>query len=119
MKRLSLFFLTLIVPMHLAWANVSCYSHTEVANTHFVTAHDDHENCGSHSHSHEFIEHEFVSANGDEHSAHCDACHAHLSTIIQEGFVWLYHDQPSFYTPQISYSLAFISADVPDRPQWL
>ena len=34
-KRLAIFLLALTVPMHFAWANVTCYSNTEAKNTHF------------------------------------------------------------------------------------
>ena len=63
MKRLALFLMALIVPMQFAWANIACYSHTQVKNTHFehVDSHD--KDCVSHSHSHNFIEHEVGNAN--------------------------------------------------------
>ena len=35
MKRLAIFLIALIVPINFAWANVACYSHTEVMNAHF------------------------------------------------------------------------------------
>jgi hypothetical protein len=119
MKRLALFFMALIVPMHLAWANISCYSHTEVSNTHFVLVNDHHEHCISHSHSHEFIEHELVNANGDEHSVHCDACHAHLSTVVQNDFTWPVHHQSYSYILFDRPLRALSSSEAPDRPQWL
>ena len=119
MKRLVLFVMALIVPMHLAWANIICYSHIEVTNVHFIVSSDQHEHCVLHSHSHEFVEHQLVSADGKEHSAHCDACHAHLSTVVQNDYVWPVHHQSYSYTLFSRPFLALSSSEAPYRPQWL
>lgn len=118
MKRYVLFLMILIAPMHLAWANISCYSHTQTSNTHFAVAHDHHEHCVSHTHSHDFIEYEVSKTTGDEHSAHCDACHAHLSTVVQNDFVWaISKESYSYFSANPSF-LTLASSEAPYRPQW-
>ena len=119
MKRLALFLMALIVPMQFAWANIACYSHTEVKNTHFVHV-DSHSNdFDAHTHSHNFIEHEVSSAGGDEHSAHCDACHAHLSTVVQNDSIWPVHQQSYSYTSSNHFFLTLVSPEARYRPKWL
>ena len=121
MKRLALFLMVLIVPMQFAWANIACYSHTEVKNTHFVhvDSHSNHCDARSHGHSHNFIEHEVGSANGDQHSAHCDACHAHFSTVVQNNYTWPVHQESYSYTSFNHSFLTLVSPEAPYRPKWL
>jgi hypothetical protein len=120
MKRLALFLIALIVPLQFASANIVCYSHTQVKNTHFVHVDSHDADCVSHSHSHNFIEHEVGNANGDQHSAHCDACHAHLSTVVQNNYTWPVHHQESSSHTSFNHSfLTLVSPDAPYRPKWL
>jgi len=121
MKRLALFLMALIVPMQFAWANIACYSHTQVKNTHFVHVDSHDKDCvsHSHSHSHNFIEHEVGNANGDQHSAHCDACHAHLSTVVQNDYIWPVHQQSYSYTSSNHFFLTLVSPEARYRPKWL
>lgn len=118
MKRFILFLMIFIAPMQMAWANIACYSHTQVLNTHFVVAHD-HEHCVSHTHSHDFIEYEVSKTSGDEHSAHCDACHAHSSTVVQNDFIWFVFKDSHSYLSVNHFFLTLASAEAPYRPKWL
>jgi hypothetical protein len=119
MRRLVLLLIAIIVPMNFAWANVACYSHTEIKNTHFVHADSHNKDCVSHSHSHDLIEYEVSSANGDKHSVHCDACHAHLSTLVQNDYTWHVRQEPYSYTYFNHSFLTLVSPEAPYRPKWL
>lgn len=107
----------LIVPFHLAWAGTACYSHADypAATTHMVIDGDDHH----HAHDHvDLFHHDAAVHADDEHSAHCDACHAHCMTFVQSDFVW--PNQPEIFTPFSAVMLPRISAvsEPPYRPQW-
>lgn len=121
MKRFTIFLIALIVPMHLAWANITCYSHTEVQNTHFVHVDSHNKDCVScsHNHDHDFIEYEVGSTNGDQHSAHCDACHAHSLTVVQNDYTWPDYQQSYSYTSFNHSFLTLVSPEAPYRPKWL
>lgn len=119
MKRLALFLITLIVHMQLGWANITCYSHTEAKNTHFVHVDSHNKDCVSHSNSHNFIDYEVSSANSYEHSAYCDACHAHLTTVVQNDYTWHVRQEPHSYTYFNHSFLTLLSPEAPYRPKWL
>ena len=119
MKRLALFFIALIVPMQFAWANIACYSHTEVKNAHFEHVNSHNKDCVSHSHSYKVTEHELSSANGYEHSAHCDACHVHFSTVLQHIYTWPVHQESYSYTSFNHSFFTLLSPEAPYRPNWL
>jgi len=105
-----------IVPIHLAWAGVACYSHADYAaeTTHFVLDSDDHH----HGHDHAAPKHHDDAADTEEHSAHCDACHAHCMTVVQNDFVWPSRIELWTEFHHVKLSAYTAPSEQPYRPQW-
>jgi len=116
MRKWILFLMIFIAPMHLAWAGNACYGHIDLSHpqTHLSAGLDDH----SHQHEHNFIEFELVNVDGDDHSAHCDACHAHAIAVIQNDLSWPAVTEQSIYHTSLSSISTLNSSDPPYRPKW-
>jgi hypothetical protein len=121
MGKFLIYLLLLIVPVQLAWANSACFKHEDLPTefTHQPVSAE----YLQHGHEHsQKLEKNSSLAKQDQqtekHTAHCDACHAHLIIILEENQSLVLKKIPNDTLP--SYEILLISAlsDPPYRPKW-
>ena len=121
MRKFLIYLLLLIVPVQLAWATSACYKHEDLPTefTHQAVS----EEYRQHSHEHsQKLEKDSSLTKQDQqtekHTAHCDACHAHLIIILEDNQSLVLQTAQHDALP--SYEILLIStlSDPPYRPKW-
>lgn len=117
-KKLVLLLLALIVPVQLAWAAVTCYNHADypAETTHQIVSADEHHHV--HEHGASKASAKLDAPAEDSHSAHCDACHAHMMTLLEQTastIVDAIGSEPIVASVRL---LVSKSSDPPYRPKW-
>ncbi len=121
MRKFLRCLLLLIVPLQLAWATSACYKHEDLATefTHQTVSAE----YLQHSHEHsqkleKTSSHAKQDQQTEKHTAHCDACHAHLITLVEDNQSLAL--QTSTHDHLSAYENLLISAlsDPPYRPKW-
>jgi len=117
-KKIVLLLLALIVPVQLAWAAVTCYNHADypAETTHQIVSADDHHHVHEHGATKASVEIDATAE--DSHSAHCDACHAHMMTLLEQTASAITNASGSEPILASARLLVSKSSDPPYRPKW-
>lgn len=121
MRKFLIYLLLLIVPVQLAWATSACYKHEDLPTefTHQAVS----EEYRQHSHEHsqkleKTSSHAKKDQQTEKHTAHCDACHAHLIIILEGHQSLVLKRAPHDALPSHESLLISALSDPPYRPKW-
>lgn len=117
MRKFFAIIMLLIVPVQLAWASCDFYTHDDLPNafTHQAVSEEYHQHSQKVEKGSSLAKQD---PQNEKYTAHCDACHAHLITLVDDDHSLIWKTRHNEASPFYKALLVSTLPDPPYRPKW-